>query len=88
MESNSRSITEEVAADIRRAINALPPAHQVEPQDGELVDNPRNGYIQLQDWAFVQGFALVKESSRSDRWILHCIHHQDQIRDYLKIYET
>ena len=39
MEPNPRSITEEVAADIRRSINALPPAHQVEPQDGELVDN-------------------------------------------------
>ena len=60
MELNPRSMTEEVATDIQRAINALPPAHQVEPQDGELVDNPRDGYIRLQDWAFTQGFALVK----------------------------
>ena len=50
MESNPLSMTEEVATDIRRAINALPPAHQVEPQDGELVENARDGYIHLQDW--------------------------------------
>lgn len=53
MESNPRSIAEEVAADIRKAINALPPTHQVGPQDGELVDNPRDEYICLQDCAFV-----------------------------------
>lgn len=33
MEPNARSITEDLATDIQRAINALPPAHQVEPQD-------------------------------------------------------
>ncbi len=33
-----------------KTINELPPAHQMEPQDGELVDNPCNGYIRLQDW--------------------------------------
>ena len=81
MEPNARSITEELATDIQRAINALPPAHQVEPQDGELVDNPRDGYIRLQDWAFIQGFALVKESSRPERWVLQCIHHHDKTRD-------
>lgn len=45
MEPNARSITEELATDIQRAINALPSAHQVEPQDGKVVDNPRDGYI-------------------------------------------
>ncbi len=87
MEPNTRSITEELATDIQRAINALLPAHQVEPQDGELVDNPRDGYIRLQDWAFTQGFALVKESSRSERWVLQCIHHHDKTRDSRKIEE-
>ena len=42
-------MTEEVATDIQRTINALPSVHEVEPQDGELVDNPRDGYIRLQD---------------------------------------
>ena len=63
-------MTEEVATDIRRAIDALLPTHQVEPQDGELVDNPHNAYIRLQDWAFIQGFALVKESTRLEKWIM------------------
>ena len=72
---------EEGATDIRRAINALPPAHQMEPQDGELIDNPPDGYIRLQYWAFTQGFALVKESSRPEQWILHCIHHHDKTRN-------
>lgn len=73
MES-TRSTTDTLAADIRRAINALPLAHRSEPLNGELVDNPQDGYARLQDWAFVQGFALVKESSRPERWVLHCIH--------------
>lgn len=49
-----------------------------------VFDNPRDRY-RLQDWAFVQGFARVKESSRSSRWILHCIHYHDQTRDFQKI---
>ena len=72
-----RSTTDALATDIRRAINSLPLAHQSEPQNGELVDNPQDGYARLQDWAFMQDFALVKESSRSERWVLHCIHHHD-----------
>ncbi len=79
-----RSTTDALAADIRRAINSLPLAHQSEPQNGELVDNPQDGYARLQDWAFVQGFALVKESGRPERWVLHCIHHHDQTKDCRK----
>lgn len=70
-----------MAADIRRAINALPLAHRSEPLNGELVHNLQDRYARLQDWAFVQGFALVKESSRPERWVLHCIHHHDQTKD-------
>ena len=60
MELNPRSMTKEVSTDIQKAINALPHAHQVEPQDGELVENPRNKYVRLQDWAFTQKCTLVK----------------------------
>lgn len=80
-------MTEEVVTDIRRAINALPLAHQVETQDGDLVDNPSDGYIHFQDWAFTQGFGLVNESSQPERWILNCIHHHDKTRNYCKIEE-
>lgn len=48
------------------------------------MDNPQDGYARLQDWAFVQAFALVKESSRPERWVLHCYHHHDQTKDCRK----
>ena len=47
------SRTGALAAEIQRAIKVLPASHQIEPQDGELVDNPSDGYIRLQDWAFI-----------------------------------
>lgn len=45
----TRSTTDALTADIRRAFNVLPPAYQNEPQNGELVDNPQDGYARLQD---------------------------------------
>ena len=45
-------------------------------------------YIRLQDWAFVQGFALAKESSRPARWILHYIHHHDHSMDTAVAYPS
>ena len=39
-----------------------------------MSDNTGDGYVPLQDWAFLRGFALVKESRRPEGWILHCIH--------------
>lgn len=47
MKLTPRYMIEEVATDIQRVINALPPADQVEPQDGKLVDNPRDRYISV-----------------------------------------
>ncbi len=88
MESSSSSVTDALTAEIRRSINALPPAHQIAPTDGEIVDNPQDGYIRLQDWAFTQCFALVKESSRPERVVLHCIHHHEKTRDTRKTEEA
>lgn len=79
-----RSTTNAFTADIRRTIRSLPLAHQSEPQNDELVDNPQNGYARLQDWVFIQGFALLKGSSRPEQWALHCIHHHDQTKDCRK----
>lgn len=52
MEATS-SRTGALAAEIQRAIEVLPASHRIEPQDGELVDNPRDGYICLQNWTFM-----------------------------------
>ena len=51
------SKTGALAAEIQSAIEIIPACHRIESQDGELVDNPADGYIRLQDWAFIQGFA-------------------------------
>ena len=49
MEASSGSVTNALTIEIRKSTNALPPAHQLAPTDGELVDNPQDGYIRLQD---------------------------------------
>ena len=80
-------MTEALADEIQKAVDAVPASHQLKPQDGELVDNPGDGYVCLQDRASVQGFIRVKEGSQPERWVLHCIHHHDTIRDYRKTEE-
>lgn len=46
----ARSITEALAVEIQKAVEALPASHQLDPQDGELVNNPGDGYARLQGW--------------------------------------
>lgn len=70
MESSSRSVTDVLSAEIRKSINVLSPAHWIAPTDGEIVDNHKDGYIK--NWAFTQGFRLVKESGRPERLVLYC----------------
>ncbi len=81
MEATS-SKTGALAAEIQRAIKVLPASHLIESQDGPLVDNQRDGYICLQDWAFIKRFTFVKESTWVEREILYCIHHHDTTRDH------
>lgn len=59
----TRSMAEALAVEIQNVVNVLLASHQIKPKDGELVDNLGNGYVCLQGWVFVQGFASVKESS-------------------------
>lgn len=84
MEEPTSTVTEALADEIRHSINALPIAHRAEPQDNEIVESREVGYVRLQDWAFTQGFALVKESSRPERCVLHCIHHKAETKDWHK----
>ena len=80
-ESATSSLSEALAAELQRAIHALPIMHR---QHGETVNDPHEGFVRLQDWAFTQGFALVKKSSRPDRLVLHCIHHHKETRNTRK----
>lgn len=84
MEEPTSTVTEALADEIRHAINAPPIAHKAEPQDNEVVESREVRYIRFQDWAFIQGFALVKESSRPERFVLHCIHHKAETKDWRK----
>ncbi len=84
MELSAPTVTDTLADEIRRAVNALPPAQRIEPQENELVESPDVGYVHLQDWALTQGFALVKESSRPERWVLQCIHHKKETKNWRK----
>lgn len=60
-------MTEVLAVEIQSVVDALPASHQIESQDRDLVDNPGDANVRLQDWAILQGFALVKESSQPER---------------------
>ena len=42
-------MTKALAVETQIAVDAPPAYHQLEPQDGELVDNPANSHVGLQD---------------------------------------
>lgn len=50
----------------------------------QQMNNPQDGYIRLQVWAFTQGFALVDESRRGEQKGLNCIYRHDNMRDTRK----
>ena len=84
MELSAPTVTDALADEIRRAINALPSASRIEPKKNELVESPDIRYVRFKDWAFTQGFALIKESSRPKRCVLQCIHHKNKTKDWRK----
>ena len=86
MEPQSR--TPNLRDQISLAVASLPPQHLSEPVDDEEVDSPEAGYVRIQDWAFTQGFAVVKESRKPIRQVLHCVHHKDDTRNTRKTDET
>ncbi len=40
---------EALAAEIQKGVDSLPASQQLNPQDGELVNNPSDGYVRLQN---------------------------------------
>ena len=43
------SVTEALAGEIRKAINALPPAHVKKPEQDKIVSDPQPDFLRLQD---------------------------------------
>jgi hypothetical protein len=80
-ETTSETVTAELATQLSQATATLPPAHRLDPQERELTESREVAYIQLQDWTFTKGFALVKESAKTKngqvvRQYFDCVHHK------------
>jgi hypothetical protein len=67
VEASASTVTPGLATQIKAAVAALPAAHQIPPQEREVVDSSEAAFVRLQDWAFIHGFALAKESASANR---------------------
>jgi hypothetical protein len=86
--ASTSTVTPRLASQIETAIARLPAAHRIPPEDQEIVESPEAAFTRLQDWAFIHGFALVKESSRKNRVIFECIHHKTATKNSRKTLEA
>jgi hypothetical protein len=85
-ETASETVTAELVAQLANAIAALPPAHRLNPVEREPVESREAAFVQLQDWAFTKGFALVKESAKTKngqvvQQYVDCVHHKKQTKN-------
>jgi hypothetical protein len=80
----SIQITSQLQNQITRAVEALPQKHREKPTNSEVIASLEEGYLRIQDWAFTQGFAIVKESKKPSRQVFHCVHHKDTTRNTRK----
>ena len=79
-----QSTTPALQAQIAAATAALPQSHLSEPAEDEIVNSIDAGYLRIQNWAFTQGFAVVKESRKPTRQVLQCVHHHHDTRNTRK----
>lgn len=59
---------------IRKAIDAMPAAHLIEPKTGETFDSHEAAWDRVQNWAFTQGFAMVTGPCHTGSKYYECIH--------------
>lgn len=76
-------MTAELQAQLATAIEALPPAHRLNPCENNPFESRESAYLRLQDWAFTKGFALVIKSAKTEkgqvvRQYVECVHHKKQ----------
>jgi hypothetical protein len=83
-EGSTSTVTPGLTAQIEAAVAALPAAHRTPPKEKEIVESPEAALVRLQDWAFTQGFALVRESTRKDRVMFECTHHKNATKNWRK----
>jgi hypothetical protein len=91
--STSETVTAELQAQLNAAIANIPPAHRLHPSRDEVFESKEAAFIRLQDWAFINGFAIVKESSKTkagqvNRVYLDCVHHKKATKNSRKLDEV
>jgi hypothetical protein len=91
-ESTSETVTAELRAQIDASIAAIPAAHRIAPIDGKYTESRDAAFERLQDWAFTQGFAIVRDSCKTEkgqivRAYFDCVHHKKFTKNCGKLQE-
>jgi hypothetical protein len=91
-ETASNTVTSEVSAQLAAAVAAIPPAHCLNPLEGEPTASKEAALVRLQNWAFTKGFALVTASAKTKnerivRVHFNCVHHKKETRNTRKFAE-
>jgi hypothetical protein len=91
--TTSETVTAQLQEQLDKAVAAVPPAHRLNPSRDEVVESKEAAFSRLQDWAFVKGCAIVKESAKSkggqvNRLYLDCAHCKKATRNSRKLKET
>jgi len=63
--STSETVTAELRAQLDAAIAAILQRHVTDPSRDEVFQSKEAAFTRLQDWAFIKGLALVKESAKT-----------------------
>jgi hypothetical protein len=91
--STSETVTAGLRAQLDAAIAAIPYRHATNSSRDEVFQSKEAAFARLQDGAFIKGFALVKESSKSKqgqvvRLYLECVHHKKATKNSRKLSEV
>ena len=91
--STSETVTAELQAQLDAAVAAIPILHATNPSDNEVFQSKEAAFTHLQDWAFSDSFAIVKESSKSKqgqvvRQYPECVHHKKATKNSQKLEEA
>jgi hypothetical protein len=85
-------VTTERRALIDATIAAIPLAHRRAPIDGKCAESRDAAFELFQNWAFTQGFAIVRDSCRTEKGQIiraypDCVHHKKGTKNCRKLEE-
>jgi hypothetical protein len=91
--STSETVTAELRAQLDAAIATTPHRHAINPNREEVFPTKEAALSRPQDWAFIKGFALVNESSKTEQGqvvqqYLEFIHHKKVTKNSRKLSEV